>query len=100
MHGPDDMKSVSDPKNGRVLYELTNDVTSVTFAPKGGLFAVQHSSRWRDMNYDKPDVTTMTVHASATDFVKVEATSVAFGDDGTTLAALSTGVARVYVIKR
>ena len=90
---------ILDPKNGRVLYELGNDVTSVVFAPKGGIFAAHHSSRWRDMNFDKPDAESITVHASATDFAKLDATSVMFGD-GATLAAFSNGTARVYAIER
>jgi hypothetical protein len=91
---------ILDPKNGRVLYELDNDITSVVFAPKGGLFAAHHSSHWRDMNYDKPDVESITVHASATDFAKLDAASAIFGDDGATLAAVSNGTVRVYAIER
>jgi hypothetical protein len=91
---------ILDPKNGRVLYELGNDVTSVTFAPKGGLFAEHHSTLWHDMNSSKSDVETMTVHETATDFVQVDGTRVVFGQDGTTLAALSKDVVRVFLIKR
>jgi hypothetical protein len=90
---------ILDPKNGHVIYELTNDVTSVTFAPRGGVFAVHHSSRWRDMDFEKPDIESITVHATATDFVNVDATSVVFGEDGRTLATISN-VVRVFAIDR
>lgn len=90
---------ILDPKNGRVLYTLTNDVTSITFAPRGGLFALHHSSRWQDMNFDKPDLEWITVRDGDAS-VKLDATSVIFGDDGATLAAFSNGTARVYAIRR
>jgi hypothetical protein len=80
---------ILNPKNGRVIYELTNDIDGVTFPPSGPLFAVHHktSTEW------------VTVHASATDFARLDATRVVFGRDGKTLAAFfANGIARVYSI--
>jgi len=91
---------ILDPKNGHVIYELDRDVTSVVFARRGGLFAAHHSSHWRDMNPDKPDVESITVHASARDFAKLDAAIAMFGDDGTTVAAVSDDAVRVYAIER
>jgi hypothetical protein len=88
---------ILDPKNGRVLMTLDSDVTSITFAPRGGLFALHHSSRWKDMNFDKPDLEWITVRDGDAS-VKLDATRVMFGDDGATLAATSDDVVRVYAI--
>ncbi len=40
-----------DPKNGRQLFALPNDVETVVFSPSSRTFAAIHSSRWADMEH-------------------------------------------------
>jgi hypothetical protein len=81
---------ILNPKNGRVIYELTNDIDGVTFPPAGPLFAVHHKTTKGEW---------VTVHSSATSFARLEATRIVFGRDGKTLAAFfPNGIVRVHSI--
>lgn len=92
---------ILDPKNARVIWTLDNDVDRATLSDTGGLFALHHSKRWLDQRYDKRDEAWFTVHASPTDFVRLDALEVFFARDGKTLAALfPSDLVRVYAIER
>ena len=92
---------ILDPKNGRTIWTLGDDVDRAAFSDAGGLFALHHSKRWRDQRYDQPEQAFFTIHASPTDFVRLDASDVVFGREGKTLAAIFPGdLVRVYAIRR
>ncbi len=95
---------ILDPKNGRTIYELGNDVDWAWFSQTGGLFALRHSTRWGDLMhaYDSKRAW-ITVHASASDFARAdgdESVEAAFSRDGSEVAVReSSGTIRVFAIE-
>jgi hypothetical protein len=94
-----------DPKNGRVLFELGNDVDAAWFSLSGGLFALRHSTRWADiMHASDSKKSWITVNAGATESARAdldEAVEAAFSRDGAEVAVRgSAGAIRVYAITR
>lgn len=94
-----------DPKNGRTLFELSNDVDTAWFAQSGGLFALRHSVRWGDMMHEHASTRTwITIHANASELARADgddSVEAAFSRDGSELAVReSTGTIRVYAIQR
>lgn len=92
------------PKNGRTLFELGNDVTRVRFSPSGRFFAALHWSVWKDMDQARvPGDTWFTIHAGdAASFGRSEcndADDAAFSSDDALVAIRCSSTIEVHAIR-